>query len=102
MNEELNKPIDPDRVAQINAEIAAQGNKGYSVAPSFSPNAPITSESLQGATPLNLPSTQTSTAYNSGAALAGTAEGQNASLLALKDEEAKRIADAQANVETST
>jgi hypothetical protein len=45
-----------DRVTQINNEIAAQGNKDFSVAPSA-----ITADSLQNAKPVSLPQTPIST-----------------------------------------
>lgn len=57
MNPTETKPIVPQRVAEINAEIARQGNQGFSVAPSaptYTPPSTITTSSMAPVKPMNL------------------------------------------------
>lgn len=100
MNPTETKPIVPQRVAEINAEIARQGNQGYSVAPSAPTYAPITTSSLQAAKPLVVPDLSQSTAQMAGAAVQGATEGLNTGLQGMISAEDKKIADYQAQVQS--
>lgn len=88
-----------DRVANINAEIASQGNKGYSVAPSV-----ISSNLLSNnQNPLTLPETTSATSQTAGASVQGITEGLNQSSLAsIQQEQDLKAQQAKAQVDSST
>ena len=94
-----NKIPVPTRVADINAQIAAQGNKGFSVAPNTTINSGILSNNQN---PLSIPETTSATSQTAGASIKGITEGLNQSSLAtiqqeqdLKAQQAKAQTDSQ-------
>ncbi len=96
MNEEIKKPVVPARVAEINAQVAASPltSQGISQAPSA-----ITSSNLQGAKPLTIPTTPTSTAAE-GLATIATSVGEQtkaANQLAQEQEQKRLEAESKTN-----
>lgn len=85
----------PNRVAEVNAEIARQGNKGFSVAASapgyVPPTNTLNSTSLQSANPIALP--PPTPAATTGAAINGQVD---AKLTQAKTDYEKLVADQQA------
>ena len=103
MNEEL-KPKVPQRVAEINAEIARQGNQGFSVAPSaptYTPPTTITTGSMAPVTPMNL---ATPTPLTGADGLLGSVQSGAASFqtdLQQKTAQQQKVDELQAKTDTS-
>lgn len=89
----------PSRVADINAEIARQGNKGYSVAPSV-----ISSDLLSNnQKPVALPEANQDTIKTAGSSVQGLTEGLNQSSLAtIQQEQDLKAQQAKAQADSST